>query len=169
MLRRSFLQSLPFMGFLFEAKTPSNKETMAFFGDEKYIIVDGEVVCKMDKYCKKHFLNGELHRENGPAIEYASGGEEWFLNGKKHRVDGPAAVDSFGNKYWYFDNKLHRVDGPAIEGANGTKAWWQHGNLHREDGPAIESLYEYKEWYLNGVPQYAKIAKHNQSRRTNRQ
>jgi len=28
-------------------------------------------------------LNGKLHREDGPAGEYANGTKEWFLNGKK--------------------------------------------------------------------------------------
>jgi hypothetical protein len=28
------------------------------------------------------FLNGKLHREDGPAIEYEFGHKVWFLNGK---------------------------------------------------------------------------------------
>ena len=28
------------------------------------------------------YLNGKLHREDGPAIEYSNGHKEWFLNGK---------------------------------------------------------------------------------------
>ena len=31
---------------------------------------------------KEWYLNGKLHREDGPAIEYADGGKEWYLNGK---------------------------------------------------------------------------------------
>jgi hypothetical protein len=27
--------------------------------------------------------NGLLHRENGPAVEYASGNEAWYINGIK--------------------------------------------------------------------------------------
>ena len=27
---------------------------------------------------------GELHRTDGPAIEYADGSKEWYLNGKRH-------------------------------------------------------------------------------------
>jgi len=30
------------------------------------------------------FLNGEFHREDGPAIEYANGNKYWYLNGKRH-------------------------------------------------------------------------------------
>ena len=29
---------------------------------------------------KSWFLNGELHREDGPAIEYADGSKSWYLN-----------------------------------------------------------------------------------------
>ncbi len=32
---------------------------------------------------------GELHREDGPAIEYTSGTKMWYQNGKLHREDGP--------------------------------------------------------------------------------
>jgi len=30
------------------------------------------------------YLNGEFHREDGPAIEYANGNKYWYLNGKRH-------------------------------------------------------------------------------------
>ena len=30
------------------------------------------------------YLNGKLHRENGPAVEYASGTRFWYLNGEKY-------------------------------------------------------------------------------------
>lgn len=30
----------------------------------------------------KWYLNGKLHREDGPAIEHADGGKEWYLNGE---------------------------------------------------------------------------------------
>ena len=33
---------------------------------------------------KSWWLNGERHREDGPAIEYANGGKEWWLNGKQY-------------------------------------------------------------------------------------
>ncbi len=29
-------------------------------------------------------LNGELHREDGPAIEYSTGDKFWYLKGKKY-------------------------------------------------------------------------------------
>jgi len=51
------------------------------------------------------FLNGELHREDGPAVEYVSGTKHWYLNGERHREDGPAIEFISGNKYWYLNGK----------------------------------------------------------------
>jgi hypothetical protein len=65
-----------------------------------------------------------LHREDGPAIEYADGFKAWYLNGELHREDGPAIEWHDGSKSWWLNGKLHREDGPAIERASGYKAWW---------------------------------------------
>ena len=32
---------------------------------------------------KKWYLNDKLHREDGPAVEYADGTKCWYLNGKE--------------------------------------------------------------------------------------
>ena len=32
---------------------------------------------------KLWYLNGERHREDGPACEYNDGTKQWFLNGKR--------------------------------------------------------------------------------------
>ena len=50
---------------------------------------------------KYWYLNGKLHREDGPAIEYADGTKHWFLNGKRHREGGPAIEYVNGTKYWF--------------------------------------------------------------------
>ncbi len=36
-----------------------------------------------DNGSKEWFLNDKLHREDGPAIEYASGTKYWYLNGEQ--------------------------------------------------------------------------------------
>ena len=64
---------------------------------------------------KEYRMNGLLHREDGPAIEYANGDKFWYINGKCHREDGPAVEYANGSKYWYLNGKLHREDGPAVE------------------------------------------------------
>jgi hypothetical protein len=73
------------------------------------------------------FLNGKLHRHDGPAVEYANGNKAWFLNSKLHRTDGPAVEYNNGDKSWYLDGKYHRTDGPAIEYSNGDKSWFLNG------------------------------------------
>ena len=73
---------------------------------------------------KAWYLNGRLHREDGPAVEDSDGTKVWYLNGKRHREDGPAIEYAVGGKYWYLNGKLHREDGPAVEYSNGTKCWF---------------------------------------------
>ena len=87
------------------------------------------VVCKVDSRENKRYYNseGQYHREDGPAVEFAN-----------------------GDKFWHINNKLHRDDGPALELINGGKSWWINGKFHREDGPAIERTDGDKIWYLNG-------------------
>ena len=85
---------------------------------------------KVDVYddgTKKWYLNGERHREDGPAVEFADGTKFWYLNGKCHREDGPAVEWADGSKYWYLNGELHREDGPAVEWASGTKHWFLNG------------------------------------------
>jgi len=50
--------------------------------------------------------NGDFHREDGPAIEWANGsGKEWYLNGLLHREDGPAIVNGDDYKWWYLNGR----------------------------------------------------------------
>ena len=89
------------------------------------------IVDVSDDGTKRWYLNGKLHREDGPAIEWADGTKYWYLNGQRHREDGPASEDAGGGKAWYkhwcLNGKLHREDGPAFECANGTKRWFLNG------------------------------------------
>lgn len=59
----------------------------------------------------EHRLNGELHREDGPAIIWPNGSEFWFLNGVEHREDGPAKTftDS-GAMMWFLNGELQRIE-----------------------------------------------------------
>jgi hypothetical protein len=61
--------------------------------------------------------------------ECADGTKYWYLNGILHRTDGPAIEDSDGSKYWYLNGERHRTDGPAVEWSNGSKEWWLNGNI----------------------------------------
>jgi hypothetical protein len=97
-----------------------------------------------------HNSQGQLHRTDGPAIEWADGTREWWLNGQLHRTDGPAYEGANGSRVWWLNGQLHRTDGPAIELADGSRVWWLNGQLHRTDGPAIEWADGTREWYKNG-------------------
>src|SRR3990167_8892773 len=46
-------------------------------------------------------LDGQLHRRDGPAIEWANGDKEWWLNDQHHREDGPAVERANGDKEWW--------------------------------------------------------------------
>lgn len=56
------------------------------------------------------------------------GNKKWFLDGRLHREDGPAAEWTDGTKAWYLNGQCHREDGPAAEWADGDAAWWLNGN-----------------------------------------
>lgn len=59
---------------------------------------------------------GNLHRMNGPAVEYEDGYKEWWKNGQLHRLDGPAIEDVSGHKEWW------------INGTQYTKETWEKYN-----------------------------------------
>ncbi len=76
--------------------------------------------------------DGDRHRIDGPAIEYANGYKAWLINGKLHREDGPAEIRSNGHKEWWFNGQQHREDGPAVEYADGRKKWYIKGERYTE-------------------------------------
>jgi antitoxin component YwqK of YwqJK toxin-antitoxin module len=98
---------------------------------------------------EEYRLNGELHRDDGPAriTNDAHGAliEEFYRNGKLHRENGPARIEqqpdgSHYGEYWYRNGEQHCSDGPAVieREADGSLAeeYWLNGQLHRDDGPA---------------------------------
>jgi hypothetical protein len=51
--------------------------------------------------------NNEIHREDGPAVEYSDGDKFWYKNSERHRENGPAVDYSNGDKkYWYNDEYI---------------------------------------------------------------
>jgi len=64
----------------------------------------------IDKDGNKWWKNSQrqLHREDGPAIEWADGTKHWYINNKPHREDGPAYEAASGNKYWFINGKRIR-------------------------------------------------------------
>ena len=104
-----------------------------------------------------HIKNHCLHRENGPAVEYLDGSEDWYQNGKLHRDNGPAISMPGPGQYghnsheeWWWHGERHREDGPAVIWGDHRKEWWLNDLKHRTDGPAV--IYENGdvEWYVHG-------------------
>jgi hypothetical protein len=62
----------------------------------------------IDAYGNKFFFKDKkmtkIHREDGPAIEYADGSLEWRINGQIHREDGPAVVYANGDEGFFLNN-----------------------------------------------------------------
>ena len=68
---------------------------------------DEKSICKISPDGTKYWsLNGQYHRVDGPAIEYANGTKKWWLNDKLHRVDGPACEYANRNNAWYLNDKF---------------------------------------------------------------
>jgi hypothetical protein len=56
------------------------------------------------------------------------GTKAWYNDAEElHREDGPALEFNYGTNYWYFNGELHRSDGPAVNFSNGVKYWYIHG------------------------------------------
>lgn len=90
-----------------------------------YIWIDGireNVVFEAD------YSDYNIHREDGPAMDFANGGQFWYINNKRHRIDGPAIITSNGARHWYIHGKRHRINGPATILVDGIKLWWINGN-----------------------------------------
>ena len=84
---------------------------------------------EVDQYGNRRYYNssGQLHRDDGPAIEYADGTRCWCQNGLRHRENAPAMEYPNGAKHWFYNDRLHRIGGPAVIRPNGVCHWYLHG------------------------------------------
>ena len=64
---------------------------------------------------------------------YDNGDKEWRVNGVLHREDGPAVEYPDGHKEWWVNGVLHRENNPAREWADGSKEWWLNGEEYTEE------------------------------------
>jgi hypothetical protein len=89
----------------------------------------------------------ELTEKGYELIEWPNGNKYWYLNGKLHREDGPAVERSDGSKSWYLNGEFHREDGPAIEYSDGNKFWLFNGKEisleTKSEDPRVKSLQEF--------------------------
>jgi hypothetical protein len=98
-----------------------------------------------------------MNKNNKPICEVdKAGNQRWYLNGKLHREDGPAIITK-NDMLWYLNGKRHREDGPAIILYGGIeKFWWHYDMRHRIGGPAviiyhINGYYVYEEYWVYGI------------------
>lgn len=104
------------------------KECLLFYEKHDLSLFPGDLI---------RFLNGKVHAEGIPAIEYNS------LHDDKRYFNLPPGMipgrDFYlwrnGIEYWQ-NNRLHRLDGPARI-FRGGEEWFKDGKLHRSDGPAL--------------------------------
>tara|TARA_R110002096_G_C14661910_1_gene728322 strand:- start:14648 stop:14944 length:297 start_codon:yes stop_codon:yes gene_type:complete len=54
---------------------------------------------------KEWYQNGQLHRDDGPAVITAMNRQEWYQNGQLHRDDGPAVITETGRYKYYIRGK----------------------------------------------------------------
>ena len=96
-------------------------------------------------------LDGEYHREDGPAVIWGDGRVEYYWRGKLHREDGPAVIKPNDYEEWWFRDRRHRIEGPAVTFVNGGEEWWVNGLTHRNDGPAVTYDNGNIEWYIDNI------------------
>lgn len=69
-----------------------------------------------------------LHKEYGPAIEYADGTECWYFDGRIHREDGPAVYNNYDfseyKEYWYQGQKIECSSDEEYQRLLKLKAFW---------------------------------------------
>lgn len=88
-------------------------------------LIDGEIVEFGGGDKLWYNKNNQLHRLDGPAVEYADGSNEWYVNGRKHRLDGPAIDYSDGTKAWYYhDDEISCNSNSEFIRIVNMKAFW---------------------------------------------
>ena len=53
----------------------------------------------------------------------------WYDHGQLHRENGPAVELADGTKMWYHRGRLHRRGGPAVLRLGGSCEYWQNGRM----------------------------------------
>ncbi len=66
----------------------------------------------------------QLHRDDGPAIEWADGAKEWYQHGELHRDDGPAVEEAGGARAWYINGRLVARSTPPMESGLPDEMTW---------------------------------------------
>ena len=106
----------------------NHHEVLSFSGEDP-VVLDlgvGTVEIWADR-SQRWYLNGQLHRTDGPAVIWTNGAQSWYLNGQRHREGGPAEIWANGSQFWYLNGQRHRTDGPASIFTDGSQRWFLNG------------------------------------------
>ena len=145
-----------------------NSDSVEGLGNGRYFLLDTKEYLHVSNGNKHYYKNkgySILHRENNlPAIEYANGAKIWYVNGKLHRENGPAC-ESNEVKQWFLFGEYNREDGPAIEYKNGAKYWYLNGEKLSEEEhkkmTAKESDYSKDGSYFLPTGEYLEVSNGN--------
>lgn len=80
----------------------------------------------------KKMANEKIPDDFTGIITSPDGTKRWYKNGKLHREDGPAIEWARGSKHWYIEGLKHRTDGPAVKWPNGGLEWWVDGKNYEQ-------------------------------------
>jgi hypothetical protein len=84
-----------------------------------YRVVKDEQLMYVYRERVEHRTNDDLellHRTDGPAVWYKNNGiKKWYLNGKLHREDGPAWIYNNGREDYYLNGKYLPKEDYEIE------------------------------------------------------
>ncbi len=58
--------------------------------------------CCLRREVRHKDRDSRLHRDDGPAVIWTDGTQEWWWHGGLHRDDGPAWIFSDGKQKWYW-------------------------------------------------------------------
>lgn len=74
-----------------------------------------------------YYMNheGDLHRTDGPAVEYDDGSYSYYINNVRHRIDGPAVMCISSNGkitegYWIEGTQISKEEFVAFVNNKGT-------------------------------------------------
>jgi len=83
--------------------------------------------------CVTNFNPGICGRASDEAVRDR---QMWYLNGRLHRVDGPAVFDGDYYQLWYLNDRLHREDGPAVIDTKFQQYWLNGEQVTEADLPS---------------------------------